>query len=225
MKIQALARTRDLNVIPGLQRFLLIMLIVSVQMIYFPTSEQLTGGIEPKLPIDGLPLMPVWVVPYLLCYPLWLFALLWAGLKMDDRMFRSFVAAALLTCTFAVSIFVFFPTYVRASVIPGSDVFSSALRFIHENWGRYDAFPSGHIYITVLLAMFYNRWYPQHKFYWILISIIVSLSTLFTHQHYVADLIGGLAIAVLGYHLGERWAGLPAIKSSISKTRHTRPRS
>jgi hypothetical protein len=144
MKIQVLARTRrDLHAIPGLQRFLLIMLIVSIQMIYFPTSEQLTGGIEPRLPIDAFPLVPVWIVPYVLCYPLWLFAMIWATLKMDDRLFRSFVAAALLTCTFAISTFVFFPTYVKASVIPGSDVFSSALRFIHENWGGMMRFQVG----------------------------------------------------------------------------------
>lgn len=220
MKIQALARTRrDLQSIPGLQRFLLIMLVISIQMIYFPTSEQLSGGIEPRLPMDSYPLIPVWVVPYVLCYPLWLLAIIWATLKMDDRMFRAFVAASLLTCTFAISIFVFFPTYVKASIIPGSDIFSSVLRFIHEEWGRYAAFPSGHIYITILLALFYSRWYPQHKFNWMLISIVVTLSTLFTHQHYIADIIGGLAIAVLGFHLGQKWAGLELIKSPSIRTR------
>lgn len=206
-----------------LQRFLLIALIVSVQMMYFPTSEQLTGGIEPKLPIDVFPILPAWVLPYLLCYPLWILGIVWAVLKMQDDMFRSFVAAALLTCTFAISIFIFFPTYVPEAVIPGDGVFTGLLRSIHQEWGRYNALPSGHIYITALLALFYSQWYPRRKGVWITVTIIVSLSTLFTAQHYVADIFAGLLVAYLGYSLGRLWAGistlaLPQIRSSITRT-------
>jgi membrane-associated phospholipid phosphatase len=32
--------------------------------------------------------------------------------------------------------------------------------------------------------------------------LIVALSTLFTRQHYLADPLGGLAIAWIGYRLG-----------------------
>jgi membrane-associated phospholipid phosphatase len=32
--------------------------------------------------------------------------------------------------------------------------------------------------------------------------VIVALSTLFTHQHYLIDPLGGLAIAWIGYRFG-----------------------
>ena len=52
------------------RRFLYILIIIGIQMIYIPTSNRDLGGIEPRLPIDVFPIWPVWVVPYVLCYPL-----------------------------------------------------------------------------------------------------------------------------------------------------------
>ncbi|HSK67343.1 MAG TPA: phosphatase PAP2 family protein, partial [Anaerolineales bacterium] len=102
-------------------------------------------------------------------------------------------------------IFIAFPTYVKEATFAGSDIFSVLLRFIHENWGRYNAFPSGHIYITALLAFFYSRWHPLQRTMWIVILLIVSLSTLFTAQHYIVDIPGGLLVAWIGYALSLKW--------------------
>jgi len=192
--------------IPNLERLLLILLICSIQAIYFPTSERNMGGIEPKLPIDVFPIIPVWVLPYLLCIPLWLFGIFWATFRMQDDLFRSFMAALLLVSTFSIATFIFFPTYIRASSFAGGDIFTQLLRSIHQNWGRYDAFPSGHVYITTLLALFYSTWYPHLKRWWISCAVIVALSTLFTGQHYFVDVLGGLAVAFLGYYFGLKWA-------------------
>ena len=144
---------------------------------------------------------------------------------MDDPLFRSFVVGFIFTCTVSVLIFILFPTYVSPFTIMGTDIFSSLLRTIHEDWGRYDAFPSGHIYITTLLALFYSRWYPHAKFWWTLIVVIVSLSTLFTGQHYVADIFGGLLVAFAGYHVGLKWAGTLAGRNQPAKRRLLLPPS
>lgn len=193
------------------KRTLFIVLVCCIQMIYVPTSLRITGGIEPKLPIDIFPLWPAWVVPYLLCYPFWLFSMIWFIRKMEDRLFRALLAASFLMLAVANSIFVFFPTYVREMTFQGNDIFVFFLRFLHEDAGRYSAFPSGHVYITTLVALFFSRWYPQQKLLWILILITVSLSTLFTGQHYILDVLGGYVIALAGYYYGLWWAGfLPA---------------
>lgn len=197
------------------KRILLLALACLIQMIYIPTSSRVTGGIEPRLPIDVFPIWPIWVLPYVLCYLLWLVSFVWIIFKVDDRPFRSLVAASMLTFALGTSTFVFFPTYVTAATVEGNDIFAFLLRTIHENWGRYDAFPSGHVYITTLLALFYGRWYPRYKSLWITILIIVALSTLFTGQHYIIDVIGGYSLAVIGYHFGLWWAGFyPAQKKS-----------
>ena len=110
------------------------------------------------------PSAPLWVLPYVLCYVLWLSSIAWIILKVEDPFFRSFIAACILTFAIGNIIFIFFPTYVAARLLKGNDVFTSLLRMIHEHWGRYDAFPSGHVYITTLLTLFFGRWYPRQKF-------------------------------------------------------------
>jgi len=189
------------------KRILLFILAYAIQLIYIPTSNRVSGGIEPRLSIDIFPIWAVWVLPYVLCYVLWLSSVIWIILKTEDRVFRSFIAACIFTFTFGVIIFILVPTYVKPASLPGNDAFTLLLRMIHEHWGRYDAFPSGHIYITTLLALFFSRWYPPQKLSWILILVIVSFSTLFTGQHYILDVLGGYAVAFSGYHFGLWWAG------------------
>jgi membrane-associated phospholipid phosphatase len=186
-------------------------------MLYIPTSNRITGGIEPKLSIDIFPVWPVWVLPYVLCYILWFSAMAWIILRTEDRLFRSFVAACMLTFAIGVTTFILFPTYVRPATLEGYDIFTVFLRMIHETWGRYDAFPSGHVYITTLLALFFGRWYPRYKLLWMMILVIISLSTLFTGQHYILDVIGGYLVAWLGYHFGLWWAGFYAIQKRSGK--------
>jgi membrane-associated phospholipid phosphatase len=189
------------------KRIILFLLTYCIQLLYIPTSARASGGIEPKLAIDIFPIWPIWVLPYVLCFALWTVGILWLVFKTDDQFFRAFLAACMFTFWFGVIIFILFPTYVPPAHLPGNDFFTVLLRMLHENWGRYDAFPSGHIYITTLLALFYSRRYPRQQLLWILILVIISLSTLFTGQHYIADVLGGYAVAFSGYHFGLWWVG------------------
>lgn len=199
------------------KRIFLVLLACCIQMIYIPTSNRVTGGIEPKLPIDIFPIWPVWVLPYVLCYALWLGGVAWIIFKMEDRSFRSFITGCMLTFAAGASTFIFFPTYVEPATFPGNDIFAMLLRTIHETWGRYDAFPSGHVYITTLLALFFGRWYAHYRFIWILILVIVSFSTLFTGQHYILDVLGGYLFALAGYCFGLWWTGFHGARKQTRK--------
>lgn len=176
-------------------------------MIYIPTSNRVTGGIEPKLPIDIFPVWTIWILPYVLCYILWFGSIAWIILRTQDRQFYSFVTASILTFSLGALTFIFFPTYVKSVALPGSDILTSLLRIFHEHTGRYAAFPSGHVYITTLLVLFFGRWYPRFRSLWILILAIVSFSTLFTGQHYILDVLGGYLVALAGYYFGLWWTG------------------
>jgi membrane-associated phospholipid phosphatase len=213
------AETSERNqfTLPRSKRLIWILLACCIQMIYLPTSNRVTGGIEPKLPIDIFPVWSVWVLPYVLCYILWFASFAWVILKTDDRQFRSFLAACMLTFTLGVSTFIFFPTYVKPVYIQGSDIFTLLLRIFHEETGRYAALPSGHVYITTLLALFFARWHPRSRLLWTLIVVIVSLSTLFTGQHYILDVLGGYLVVLVGYYFGLWWAGFYSVQRLFSK--------
>ena len=209
-------KTRGISLSLG-KRVLLILAACCIQMIYIPTSNRVAGGIEPKLPIDVFPVSPIWVLPYVSCYLLWFASAVWILYKVDDRAFRSFIAACMLTFSLGAITFIFFPTYVRAAALEGNDIFTNILRLIHENWGRYAALPSGHVYITALLVLFFSRWYPHYRPVWIVILIVVSLSTLFTAQHYILDVLGGYLVALVGYRFGLWWTGIYSAQKKNSK--------
>jgi len=92
------------------------------------------------------------------------------------------------------------------------------LNWIYTNDRMYNAFPSGHVYITTLIALFWTRGYPKWRWFWWVTVIVICLATLFTHQHYLPDPIGGLILAWLGYHIGLRCMdGSHSIQQSMTK--------
>ena len=189
------------------KRIGLLLVAAAIQSLYGPTSQWMTGGFAPRIPLDALiPIWPAWVAAYAACYPLWLAAFLFAAWKMESRLFRALMAACYLTFSLGILTFVLFPTYVDLPTLTGTDAFSALLRQIQIAGGRYDALPSGHIYITALLALFYSLWHPRLRWLWIVILVIISLSTLFTGQHYILDVVTGLAVGWVGYRFGLWWA-------------------
>jgi membrane-associated phospholipid phosphatase len=114
---------------------------------------------------------------------------------MDERLFRATIAGIFFTVSLGVSIFILFPTYVVQPQLTGTDILSKLLLSIQIVGGDHDALPSAHIYTSVVLALFYRDWYPRYKWVWLLIVVIVSLSTLFTNQHYIADVLAGYLTA------------------------------
>jgi len=167
----------------------------------------MTGGIEPKLPIDVFPLHPIWVIPYVLCYPVCVLGAGWLVWKSEERLFRAAIAGIYFTCALGIAIFLLFPTYVVLPEIARVDYLSKLLLSVMVAGGRYDALPSAHVYITTILAFFYWKWRTDYGWLWFSILLIVSLSTLFTKQHYILDVIGGTVTGWLGYLFGLWWSG------------------
>jgi membrane-associated phospholipid phosphatase len=191
--------------LPLLKRIAWVLAAAAIQSIYIPTSQNLTGGIMPKIAWDVFPVYPIWVVVYLLCFPLWLSGIVWSIWKMEALLFRTLITACLFTFPIAIAIFVFYPTYVELPRVEGTGPIPELLRQVQKSGGQYDALPSGHLYITTLLALFFGCWYPRVRLLWAAIVVIVALSTLFTGQHYVLDVIGGILLGWLGYRFGLWW--------------------
>ncbi len=202
---------------PLKNRILIIVVACLIQFNYSIATRVMQGGIIPKLPIDVFPLSVIWVVPYILWYPLVATAGLWLVLKSEERLFRAFSAGFILTCTLGVLTFYMFPTYIIDPALPGTDIFSKTLLFLQSIDGDYAAFPSAHIYVTVILVLFFDRWFPRYRRLWWFIYIMIALSTLFTQQHYILDVVGGTVYAWIGYRFGLWWVERYEIGSARQK--------
>lgn len=187
-------------------RFTWLVVILILQFLYFPINRALQGGVILATPWDRLiPLWPIWTVPYLLGIAWWVGFLVWATWKMDDALYQAFVVAGLVAILISYAIYLLYPTYVERPSLAGNDWPTELLRLIYTHDRSYNAFPSGHTYNTVLIALFWWRWRPQDWLSCIVITVLVLLSILFTRQHNLPDLVGGMVLAWLGYRLGLWW--------------------
>lgn len=188
------------------KRLALMMGVCALQALYVPLNRGLLGGVQLLTPLDGaIPVWPMWVVPYSLAWGLWLFAALHAAWKMPTRLYGAWLISLATVIISGIAIFMVYPTFVQRPAVMGEGWAETWLRAIYTHDGAYNAFPSGHVYLTTLIALYWSRWFPQQKWAWLTVVVIVALSTLFTAQHYLLDPLGGLLLAWAGYHFGQ-WA-------------------
>ena len=192
-----------------LPRLGILILIIGIQSLYAPLNQNLSGGIAPFLWLDALiRLHPIWVFPYLLALPIWVVALIWGTIRMDGRTYRIMVVAALIAVIVGVTTYAVFPTYVIRPEITSQTLGSNLLRWVYAHDQPYNALPSSHVYLTLLCGLLWIRWKPCGRLIWLAGVLTICLSTLFTKQHYLLDVICGALLAGLAYILAigiDRW--------------------
>ena len=184
-------------------RFLWLAFLVIIQLLYFPTNRLARGGLSLSTALDQhVPFWPLWAVPYLLSLVWWEGCFVWASVKLPFRTFRAFVIALAAVMVASYIVYLLFPTYVDRPTPDGAGWGTQLVRLIYSSDRSYNAFPSGHAYTTTLIFLFWCRWYPRKRWLWSIISAVILLSTLFTGQHNLLDMLGGIALAWGGYLLG-----------------------
>ncbi len=196
--------------IAPVERVVSLLALLAVELLYVPINRLMQGGVSTRWPLvdDLVPLWPAWVVPYLLALLWWNGCFIWAAWKMDDDNWRALVRGAMAVMLSSYLVYVVWPSYVLRKPITESGWAAELLRTVYANDRVYNALPSGHTYSAVLVALFWSRWLPRWRWLWIAIAVVIVLSTLFTGQHYVLDLLAGVVLAWLGYRFGlwaERW--------------------
>jgi len=179
-------------------------------MAYLPINRAMSGGITLETWLDQyVPFWPAWIVPYLLAIGWWIAAGLWAAWKMDDRLIEAFIARWLTACGIGFAIFALFPTYMVRPPVAGDSWAARLLEYVYSNDHLYNAFPSMHLWTTTIVTLTFADWKPRWRGVWWGIVAVVVLATVFTHQHWLLDPIGGILLAVISYFLG------PALASRL----------
>ncbi len=168
---------------------------------------------SPALALDlALPLVPEWSVVYgsLFCA-----ALLPVFIVHQQELVRRVINAYLTAWLVAFAIFLLYPTRAPPHPAVTSDDFSSlALRLIYGSDMPYNCFPSLHVaqcYLAAFAASRLHRGVAVVAFAW---ATLVALSTLFTKQHYVVDVIAGTLLAYASYWIHLRAYPLTATPES-----------
>jgi len=174
--------------------FALVVALIALFAFYHPLNEG-PARWSPKTPLDDhIPLIKELVVPYVSALALGPASLL-LFLVTSARVARSSLVASVLLLVIAYLFYVFAQTHVPRPEVPGDDVFSRLLRLVYGNDNAYNCFPSLHTGFSVIMAVHWLR-YDRRIGRWVAAwCALIMVSTLFVHQHYIADMLAGLAAA------------------------------
>ncbi len=184
----------------SLRRYIVIMLLCYAGWVALYYTTAWVGAVrgpvfDPKLPVDsGFPIVSLTFFVYLLAYVIVL------GLFVIRR------NAAFLNLAFSSFILMNLGAFVLFALFPSQgperDFTADGggiIGLVHLVDSRFNAFPSLHVanpWLVAFLAVKERKISPLSVLF-VVIALSISISTMLVRQHYLLDVLGGFALAVL----------------------------
>ena len=198
-----------------------MVLLVSLVPLYLVLAGRARVGAvhAPALALDRLlPLAPTWALVYGALYAFLI--VLPVFVVQRAELIRRTVWAYLTVWTVAYICFLLYPTVApRPDTVIGKGFAVWGLRFLYDADPPYNCFPSLHVAHSFVSALACYRVHRTLGFVAISCASLVALSTLFTKQHYVADLIAGILLALAAYAVflrGDSRANVPELDRRLA---------
>ena len=155
--------------------------------------------VAPELPLArAVPLVPAWAVVYGALYGFLI--LLPIVVVRQEAHVRRTVHAYLTIWLTAYAVFILYPTVApRPALVRGSGFAAWGLRVLYDADVPYNCFPSLHVAHSFVSAFTCGRVHRGVGRFAIACATLVAVSTLFTKQHYVVDVIAGVALALFAH--------------------------
>ena len=154
-----------------------------------------------RTPIDAaLPVVPIFVIPYVSLQPVIYFTLI-VFLLFRTGLFQSACLALISALLISYGFYFFLQTEVIRPVLTGSDILSQMIRGVYAGDNPFNDFPSLHTSTSTLMAIYWYRADRRLGIAAAVWTVLVVASTVLIKQHYIADVISGLALA-----FGLAWA-------------------
>ena len=152
----------------------------------------------PELALDrAIPLQPGWVLVYL---SQWVFSFLPVFVVRGVELRRRAVLAYLTIVIAAYVGFLLYPTLgPRPDRVVGAGFFAWVLSGVYGFDPPYNCFPSLHVAYSFLAALTCHRVHRELGLAALLWAALIGVSTLFTRQHYIVDVLAGMAVALAAY--------------------------
>jgi membrane-associated phospholipid phosphatase len=142
----------------------------------------------------AMPLVPIMVVPYISLIPL----IGLAGLvvvRMGWRNLQGYALAIAIALAICCIVYVVAQSYVARPEITGHGVLDQWVRDVYSDDQPYDDFPSTHTALATIIAIYCRRGMRRTGTVIACWCVLIVASTVLIHQHYVADIAGGLVVA------------------------------
>lgn len=182
-----------------------MVLLVSLVPFYLfiPDLRPVEQWNAPALALDrAIPLLPSWSLVYGALY-LFLIVLPILAIREEDPIRRT-VHAYLLAWITAYAFFIAWPTVAPrppGELVEGTSFGAWGLRLLYGADPPYNCFPSLHVAHSFISALALRGLHRPLGALSLGAASLVAVSTLFTKQHYVLDVVAGVALAVIAWAL------------------------
>jgi len=179
-------------------KLILLLLLLPIKSLYIPLNKRRSKYYW-KLPLDDkIPLIPIFIVPYLLHHP----GIIFTGIVLWNTPYISpFLLSLIISYIIAIIFWYFVPNGVHRPPAIHTSYFTSWINKLYTHDGDTNGFPSAHIFVALLCGHRLSFVFPQFiPYIWTSISLVV-LSVLFTKQHYIIDIAGGVAVYFISFML------------------------
>ena len=181
-------------------RWPMVLLVALVPLYLFIPDFALDDTFHaPELALDRMiPVQPVWSLVYGALY-MFLIVLPVLVVRHDEHIRRTVFAYLTVWLTSYV-VFLVYPTVApRPEVVTGDGFAAWGLRGLYGADPPYNCFPSIHVAHSFVSALTCLRVHRGLGIVSIFCATIVGISTLYTKQHYVVDVIAGALLAIVAY--------------------------
>ena len=180
----------------------MVALVLLVPLYLIIADRAKAGPVHaPELALDRLlPLVPVWALVYGALYAFLI--VLPVFVVQQEGLIRRAVWAYITVWTVAYVGFLLYPTVApRPDTVVGEGFAVWGLRSLYGADPPYNCFPSIHVAHSFVSALACYRVHRTLGVVALTCASLVAISTLLTKQHYVADLIAGILLALVAYGL------------------------
>lgn len=187
-----------------------MVVLVGMVPLYLVIADRARAGVAytPVMAWDYLlPLLPTWALVY---GSLYAFLIVLPVLVVQQHeLIRRTVWAYLTVWSLAYLGFLLYPTVApRPETVTGDGFAAWGLRFLYDADPPYNCFPSLHVAYSFVSVLACRKVHRTLGTVAMTCAVLVALSTLFTRQHYIADVIGGTLLAAAA-----NWAFLSGYRS------------
>lgn len=155
----------------------------------------------------SIPFCPAWASVYVLSYPFWILSY-WLTARGTGRAFWfRFVTADMLARVVCGVIYLLFPTTNLRPDILGDGIWDWVMGWIYAMDQPTNLFPSIHCLASLMSYLGVRKAEGLSKGYkaaTLIFAMLIFLSTQFTKQHYMADVAGGIGVALICYGIAMR---------------------
>lgn len=192
---------------------LLVLMVLVPAYVFVPEFTAQRSRDWPELALDrAVPVQPAWAVIY---GSHLMFVLFPALLLREEEHIRRTLWAIVMVWAVAVAFFLVSPTVIhRPALNEAEGFFVWSLGVVYGADRPYNCFPSLHVahaFVSAFACHSVHRGVGLGCVAW---AALIGVSTVFTKQHYVADVLAGILLAGLTWRLLRRGSIRPTLPSA-----------